>query len=148
MPPIYVLDPYKINMKSNLSFYLILAVLVLADAWLLAHPNLLGKLGVLMYNYDMIKTFPRALATVGITTLIAVGITLFLQNKNKQTALLVLGLLTLSAAGLLINTYFKFSSGTYALTGAGFKTGALLMPIILLLVFGNGLYEASKLKKA
>lgn len=134
-------------MKPNLSFYLILAVLVVADAWLLAHPNLLGKLGVLMYNYDMIKTFPRALATVGITTLVAVGVTTFMQKTSKQTALLVLGLLILSSVGLLINTYFKFSSGSYAMTGAGFKTGALLMPIILLLVFGNGLYEASKLKK-
>ena len=133
-------------MKPNLSYYLILAVLVVADAWLLAHPNLLGKLGVLMYNYDMIKTFPRALATVGITTLVAVGITIFLGKVSKKTALLVLIVLLLASVGLLINTYFKFSSGTYSMTGAGFKTGALLMPIILVLIFGNGVIGASSRK--
>jgi hypothetical protein len=141
--PIYVLDRYKIKMKPNLSYYLILAVLVVADAWLLAHPNLLGKLGVLMYNYDMIKTFPRALATVGITTLVAVGITAFLGKVSKKTALLVLTVLLLASIGLLVNTYFKFSSGTYSMTGSGFKTGALLMPIMLVLIFGNGLIGAS-----
>lgn len=146
MLPIYVLDHYKIKMKPNLSYYLILAVLVVADAWLLAHPNLLGKLGVLMYNYDMIKTFPRALATVGITTLVAVGITTFLGKTSKKTALLVLVVLLLASIGLLVNTYFKFSSGTYSMTGAGFKTGALLMPIMLVLIFGNGVFETSSRK--
>jgi hypothetical protein len=141
--PIYVLDHHKIKMKPNLSYYLILAVLVVADAWLLAHPNLLGKLGVLMYNYDMIKTFPRALATVGITALVAVGITMFLGKVSKKTALLVLVVLLLASVGLLVNTYFKFSSGTYSMTGSGFKTGALLMPIMLVLIFGNGLIGVS-----
>ena len=135
-------------MKQNPSFYLIILVLAIIDAWLLAHPNLIGKLGILFYKYDMIKTFPRALATVGITTVIALTVSFFAQRTSRQTALMVLGLLTLVSLGLLVNTYFKFSSGTYAMTGSGFKTGALLTPIILLLVFGNGVYETLKLKKA
>lgn len=134
-------------MKQNPSFYFIILVLVVIDAWLLAHPNLLGKLGILFFKYDMIRTFPRALATVGLSTLVAISISVFMKRTSRQTALMVLGLLTLASVGLLINTYFKFSAGSYAMTGSGFKTGALLMPLILIFVFGNGLYEASKLKK-
>lgn len=135
-------------MKQNPSFYFIILVLVVIDSWLLAHPNLLGKLGILFFKYDMIRTFPRALATVGLTTIVAIAISIFMKRTSRQTALLVLSLLTLASVGLLINTYFKFSAGSYAMTGSGFKTGALLTPIILILVFGNGIYEASKLKKA
>ncbi|MEZ4903842.1 MAG: hypothetical protein R2822_19870 [Spirosomataceae bacterium] len=120
---------------------------MLVDAWLLAHPNLLGRLGVLFYKYDMIKTFPRALATVGITTAIGVSVTFFVQKMSKQVALTLLLGLTLLSLGLFIHTFLKFSSGTYAMTGAGFKTGALLMPIILVLIFGNGLYETMLRKK-
>ncbi|MFN8343660.1 MAG: hypothetical protein U0X91_01575 [Spirosomataceae bacterium] len=134
-------------MKQNPAFYFIILVLAVIDAWLLAHPNLIGKLGILFYKYDMIKTFPRALATVGLTAVAAVAITVFAKRTSRQTALMILGLLTLASIGLLVNTYFKFSSGTYAMTGSGFKTGALLTPIILLLIFGNGVYEATKLKK-
>lgn len=134
-------------MKQNPSFYFIILVLVVVDAWLLAHPNLLGKLGILFFKYDMIRTFPRALGTVGLTTIVSAAIAVFAKRASRQTALLVLGLLTLASVGLLINTYFKFSAGSYAMTGSGFKTGALLMPIILILVFGNGVYEALKLKK-
>ncbi|AXE16474.1 hypothetical protein DR864_01390 [Runella rosea] len=135
-------------MNRNLSFYLILVVLVVVDAWLLAHPNLLGKLGVLVFKYDMIRTFSRALATVGISALVSILIVAFMPKAGKQTALIVLGILTVGSIGLLINTIMKFSSGSYAMTGAGFKTGAILMPIILLLIFGNGLLETFKLKKA
>lgn len=134
-------------MKSNLSFYLILVVLVIVDAWLLAHPNLLGKLGVLFFKYDMIKTFPRALATVAITAAIGVAITFFAKKMNKQAALILMLVLILLSLGLFVNTFLKFSSGSYAMTGAGFKTGALLMPIVLVLIFGNGLYETILRKK-
>lgn len=134
-------------MKSNLFFYLILAVLVVVDAWLLAHPNLLGKIGVMMFKYDMIRTFPRALATVGLTALVCQGIVLGLHLKaTKKTTFAVLGAFLVLSIGILINTYFKFSSGTYAMTGAGFKTGAHLTPLILILIFGNGLYETSSRK--
>ena len=135
-------------MNRNLSYYLILVVLVVVDAWLLAHPNLIGRLGILFFKYDMIKTFPRALATAGISALVSVGIVVFIPKAGKQTAMLVLGILTLVSIGVLVNTIFKFSSGSYAMTGAGFKTGAILMPIILVLVFGNGLLETAKAKKA
>jgi hypothetical protein len=97
-------------MKQNPSFYFIILVLVVIDSWLLAHPNLLGKLGILFFKYDMIRTFPRALATVGLTAIMAIAIAIFIQKMSKQTALLVLGVLTLASVGLLINTYFKFSA--------------------------------------
>ncbi|MDF7818511.1 hypothetical protein P1X15_12930 [Runella sp. MFBS21] len=134
-------------MKNNLPFYVLLVLLVVVDAWLLAHPNFIGRLGILFFKYDMIRTFPKALATVALTTAVCVGVTLFVKRLAKQTALLATGLLTLVAVGILVNTVLKFSSGSYAMTGAGFKTGAILMPIILVLVFANGFYEASKMRK-
>ena len=134
-------------MKQNFSFYLILVVLILVDAWLLAHPNLLGKLGILFFKYDMLRTFPRALATVGVTAAVCMAVAIWMQKIGGQIALAVLGVLTLASIGLVINTVLKFSSGSYAMTGAGFKTGAILMPIILVLIFGNGLWEVSKRKK-
>lgn len=138
----------KLNlMKNNLPFYVLLVLLVVVDAWLLAHPNFIGRLGILFFKYDMIRTFPKALATVALTTAVCVGVTLFVKRLAKQTALLATGLLTLVAVGILVNTVLKFSSGSYAMTGAGFKTGAILMPIILVLVFANGFYEASKMRK-
>lgn len=131
-------------MKSNLFFYVLLAILGAIDAWLLAHPNLLGKLGILFYNYDMIKTLPRAFMTVGVTLLGCVLLGWGLQKLQKPMSLLALGLLTLGAVGLTINTYLKFSSGTYAYTGAGFKAGAVLLPILMAVVFGERLFGLMK----
>jgi len=101
-------------------------------------------MGILFYNYDMIKTVPRAFATVGATVVVSVLASLGLQRLKKPTSTLALGALTLGAFVLTINTYMKFSSGTYALTGSGFKTGAILMPVILALIFGEGLFKATK----
>ena len=129
-------------MKKDAPFFALLAVLTLVAAWLLAHPNLIGRFGVLFYNYSFIKTFPRAIATVGLTTMACLTISIFVQLKlPRRQAVWVLALLTLLFAALFVQTWFKFSKGTYALTGAGFKTGAILLPALLTLVFGKGMYE-------
>ena len=134
-------------MNNRTFFYIALAILALIDAWLLAHPNLVGKMGILMYKYDMIRTFPRALATVGLTLLFAAVLSEILPIKlPAQKARLVLGSLLLISVGLFIQTWFKFSEGSYALTGAGFKTGARLMPFLLVLVFGRGFAQSFQKK--
>ncbi|TAF27056.1 MAG: hypothetical protein EAZ70_07955 [Runella slithyformis] len=128
-------------MRKDLFFYVLLAVLTLVDAWLLAHPNLVGKLGILFFKYDMIKTLPRAFGTVTLVVLscLSVGYVLQKQLSSGQSKW-VLAFLVLACLGLLVQTYFKFSAGSYALTGAAFRTGAVLLPAIMALVFGKMWY--------
>ncbi len=129
-------------MKKDTFFYATLTLLSVVAAWLLAHPNLIGRLGILMYNYDSIKTLPRAFGTVTLTVAIALIVSYLAQSKIKNKAgSIILGICLAGSLYLLIDTYLKFSTGTYAMTGAGFKTGAMLMPLILMLIFGKGLYE-------
>ena len=134
-------------MNNRIFYYFAVLILVLIDAWLLAHPNLVGKMGILMYKYDMIKTFPRALATVGVTMLFAAALSEILPTKlPAKNARLVLGILLLVSIGLFIQTWFKFSEGSYALTGAGFKTGARLLPFLLVVVFGKSFAQSFQQK--
>jgi cation transport ATPase len=137
------------RMKNQLFFYILLVLLVLTDAWLLAHPNLLGKIGVWVYRYDYLKTFPRALATVSLAT----GATWILcrlvrQWLRKTIAVPVLWLLALAMAFLFVQTIVQFSSGSYAHTGAGFKTGAILLPFLLLIVVAQHLWETNRPQQA
>lgn len=127
-------------MKKDLVFYVLLAVLALVDAWLLAHPNLMGKLGILFFKYDMIKTLPRAFGTVSFVVLSCLTMGYVVQNQLPSgKSKWVLAFLMLACLGLLVQTFFKFSSGSYALTGVAFRTGAVLLPAIMALIFGKRL---------
>lgn len=139
------LSPYRCGkpliLKKDLFFYVLLAILTLTDAWLLAHPNLVGRLGILFFKYDMLKTFPRALATVSLSVVFCLSAGYVIQAKlPRNKALWAAAALTVACVGLLIQTYFKFSAGSYALTGAGFKTGAVLLPAIFVLIFSKTWY--------
>ncbi|MCU0353531.1 MAG: hypothetical protein MUD08_07310 [Cytophagales bacterium] len=121
-------------------YHLLLAVFVLADAWLLAHPNLIGKFGIWFYKYDYLKTFPRALATVGLAV-VAVSVLGWAARRYlpRTAALVLLGALAAGLVVILVQTVVQFSSGTYKFTGAGFKTGAILLPVLLLLITAEAL---------
>ena len=132
-------------MKKDSLYYVILVILTLIDAWLLAHPNLIGRMGILFYKYDMIKTLPRAFGTVFCTVLVAILMGYLIESKlKKPVSTIAISIFVVASLSLTVQNYFKFSSGTYALTGAGFKTGAVLLPIILLIVFGKSLIEIIK----
>ncbi len=136
-------------MKKNSFFYLILSILGTVDAWLLAHPNLIGRMGILFYKYDMIKTTPRAFMTVFATIFVASMVAHFMTEKvKKPTSTIITILLLVVSIGLTIQTYFKFSAGTYAMTGAGFKVGAVLLPIILAIIFGKTMVDIFSKKDA
>ncbi len=135
-------------MKNQLFFYILLTLLVITDAWLLAHPNLLGKIGVWMYKYDYLKTFPRALGTVALATGVTLGICLLVRRLlGKAMATIVLWLLALAVAFVFVQTLVQFSSGSYAHTGAGFKTGAILLPFVLLVTVAQNIWELSQRPK-
>ena len=125
----------------NPFFYLLLLLLVVLDGWLMAHPNLIGRLGVFIYEYDYLATFPRALGVVagvvGVALLLGWGI----RRLSQPVAI---GLLTaLAAAGgyWLLSSINQFTSGVYKLTGAGFRAGAILLPGLVVSVFAKNLYE-------
>jgi len=134
-------------MKNPVSFYLLLLLLVVTDAWLLAHPNLLGRIGVWLYKYNYLKTFPWALATVGLTTVVTLGIGYGIRRWVPGFASLILGVLLVGGVVILIQTVVQFSSGSYAHTGAGFKTGAVLLPVILVIVLAQNLWESFRKKR-
>lgn len=115
--------------------------LTLLDAVLLRSPNLLGKIGLLIYKYHYLRTFPRALLTVSLVVggsiiageLIRAGVR---KSKIKRTAgKLILYSFMLFAVALLVKTGMDFSSGVYSQTGIRFRIGACLLPAIVLVVF-------------
>lgn len=126
---------------KNPFFYVLLAVLVVLDGWLMAHPNLIGRAGVFFYDYTYLRTFPRALGTVSAVVGVALGLVWLLGKTGKTVALLLLGTLVLAAGYWLVTCAIQFNSGVYKLTGAGFRAGGILLPGLVTLVFGKSLFD-------
>lgn len=134
-------------MKRKLYFYIVVACLTLIDALLLSSPNLLGKLGLIIYKYSYLRTFPRTLITISIAVVIAILISEFvgLLVKNRMLKrsfgiILLLIFVALSAAALY-KTISDFSTWTYSHTGQRFRYGAYLLPCLLMLIFGYRIFN-------
>lgn len=129
-------------------WHVLLIILTITDAFLLSHPNLIGRLGIWFYKYRYLQTFPRALLTVSITMGLAWSLTELTKRRlPARGAALVLALLLVVAVGMLLSVYLKFSGGTYRLTGKSFIYGAHLLPGMLTAVFAQGLYEVFRTGK-
>ncbi|MCK8492479.1 hypothetical protein M0L20_11500 [Spirosoma sp. RP8] len=126
----------------NPFFYILLLALVVVDGWLLSHPNLIGQAGVFFFEYDYIATFPKALGTVaivvGVTLLVSWGV----RRLSQAVALGILVALLAASAYYLFQSFTQYNTGVYKLTGAGFRAGAILLPGLLVLVFGKGVWDA------
>nr|WP_295922223.1 hypothetical protein [uncultured Dyadobacter sp.] len=119
-------------MNRKLSSLLALLVLSVTDAYLLAHPNLIGKIGVLLYKHHYIRNFPRALLTV----LLVVGVSLAIcelvyRFVGKRTAIIIYLVLAGIGVGWFMYVFITFSSFSYRITGKAFIYGAHLLPVIL-----------------
>ena len=131
-------------MKSRLNFYLFIIALVILDAVLIRSPNLLAKIGLLVYKYHYLRTFPKALLTVSLVIGIAVIFSETIRFAVKKELLKRLAgsvlffLLTALALALFIKVGMDFSSGSYGHTGLRFRSGAYLLPAILVTVFAYG----------
>ncbi len=126
----------------NPFFYILLAVLVVLNGWLLANPNLIGRVGVFLYEYDYISTFPRALGTVATVITIALVAGLSVRRFfGRGIALVILAMLVVIGLLWVVQSVGQFTTGVYKLTGAGFKAGAILMPALVTLVFGKFFYD-------
>ena len=130
-------------MNKNLTTTLLLVILGVSDAYLLSHPNFIGRIGILIYRHDYLKTFPRALATV----FLVLGVCLFICEVIRRVRLprsavawylmgMVLGM------ALFSYVYVSFSSPTYGMTGKAFIYGAHLLPILITGIFGRYLITA------
>ncbi len=126
---------------KNPFFYVLLAVLVLLDGWLMAHPNLIGRAGVFFYDYNYLKTFPRALGTVSAVVVVALLLAWLFSKAGRFVAIVLLLVLVLASGYWLVDSYTVFNSGVYRLTGAGFRAGAILLPGLITLVFGKTLFD-------
>ncbi|SDG33467.1 hypothetical protein SAMN04487996_117188 [Dyadobacter soli] len=119
-------------MNRKWSSLLLLLVLSVTDAYLLAHPNLIGKIGVLVYKHHYIRNFPRALLTVVIVVGISLAVCeLVYRLTRKKTAIFSYLLLTAVAVFWFMYVFVTFSSFSYRITGKAFIYGAHLLPVIL-----------------
>ncbi|MBD2705161.1 hypothetical protein IC229_31355 [Spirosoma sp. BT702] len=126
----------------NPFFYVLLLVLVVLDGWLLAHPNLIGQAGVFIFEYTAIETFPKALGTVAAVVGVSSLIGLIISRLSQPVAIGISVALLAGSAYYLFQSFTQYNSGVYKLTGAGFRAGAILLPGLLVLVFGKGVWEA------
>jgi hypothetical protein len=131
-------------MKTKLNFYLFIAALTILDAVLIRSPNLVGKIGLLIYKYHYLRTFPKALMTVSIIVGVSICITEvihFALKKNvirRAIATILMVLLSVASLVLLVKTGLDFSKGMYSHTGLRFRSGAYLLPAILLVIYIYG----------
>ena len=132
----------------NPFFYVLLLVLIILDAWLLAHPNLIGRAGVFFFEYDYLETFPKALGTVAAVVGVALVVA-WLAGRLGRVVGSVLLIALLAVSGYwLFDSFLLYNSGVYKLTGAGFRAGAILLPGLLVLVFGKGVSDVLQTKRA
>lgn len=134
-------------MNKRVSSLLLLVVLSVTDAYLLAHPNVVGRLGILIYKHSYIKNFPNALLTVFLVVGISLGIceALYRFAKLKIAAATYLVLLGVSIFWF-VYVYTTFSSFAYRITGKSFIYGAHLLPVILIGLFGRYFVKAQFLR--
>ena len=128
----------------NPFFYVLLLISVVLDGWLLAHPNLIGRAGVFFFDYDYLNTFPKALGTVAAVVAIALLVAWLVGRLGKTIGAILLIALAAVSAYWLYDSFRLYNSGVYKLTGAGFRAGAILLPCLLVLVFGEALVRRVK----
>lgn len=139
-------------MKPRVNFYLFVAALVVLNSVLLRSPNLLGKIGLIIYKYNYLRTFPKTLLTVSLVVGAAVAIAEVIRLLVKReilkmlTARVILLLFLLAATAMLVKTGMDFTTWTYSHTGLRFRLGAYLLPTILMIVFFYGFATIPKIQ--
>ncbi len=138
---------------NRLTFYIIIAILVAMDSLLLTSPNLLGKIGLFIYKFHYLRTFPRALLTVGLVVSIAIllgELVRFLVKSGtigRGKGILFLLIMVASCGAIAWKTAHDFSKWTVSHTGLRFKYGAYLLPALLMLIFVYALIGLPKARR-
>ncbi|MCE7039158.1 hypothetical protein [Dyadobacter sp. CY312] len=130
-------------MNKRISSLLLLLLVSVTDAYLLSHPNLIGRLGILVYKHVYIKNFSSSLMTVflvvGVSLLICEVIRHFTAVKVQIICFSLLLIVSLAWLAYVYNTFSTFS---YRITGKAFIYGAHLLPVILGGMYGRFLVKA------
>ncbi|QHV95152.1 hypothetical protein [Spirosoma endbachense] len=126
----------------NPFFYILLLVLAVLDGWLLAHPNLIGQAGVFFFDYTAIETFPKAIGSVALVIVVSLLITWIAGRFSQPLAIGITVALLAASVYYLFQSFTQYNTGVYKLTGAGFRAGAILLPGLVVLVFGKGAWDA------
>lgn len=135
----------------RLLYFVILALLSVIDALLISKPNFLGKLGLWLFKYCYLRTFPRAFLTVSIVVGVALLLSefvLFISRRkviSKGVGLISL-VFVLASGGILFKIFHDFSKGIYSHTGTYFRYGVFLLPSVLILIFTIALTRMIKNK--
>jgi hypothetical protein len=137
-------------MIRKVSFYWMLLTLMLVNSWMLSKPNILCKIGLVVYKYHYLRSCPRTLLTVWIVVSVAVLIVLLVQYLMKQRKLsktvstIILSAFLISTMLILTKVAIDFTSWSYSHTGLKFRIGAHLLPVLLMIIFGNGLLQVRR----
>ena len=141
-------------MIRKVTFYWILLTLILVDSWLLSKPNILGKIGLIIYKYHYLRSFPRTLLTVWTVVSISILIVLLIQYLERQKKLtrgvsnFILGAFLVASLLMIAKVYIDFTSWSYSHAGLKFRYGAYLLPTILMIIFVNGLVQLQRSSKS
>lgn len=143
---------YLREMRSKLFFGMLVGGIIL-DGFLLSKPNLLGKIGLVIYKFHYLRTFPRAVLTVTIVISVAVLIAVIVQllvrkeviGRNAGRAVMLV--LIAGSAGIMIETILTFLSWSAGHTGMRFRAGAYLLPCLLASVFVYYLISLTRITK-
>jgi hypothetical protein len=123
----------------NPFLYVFLIVLIVLDAWLLAHPNIVGKAGIFFFNYGAVETFPKALGTVSLVVVVITLMAWGIRQLSQPFSIGVTVTLLVGAIYYLFQSFTQYNTGIYKLTGAGFRAGAILLPGLVVLILGESL---------
>ncbi len=127
-------------MKGRILFYAIIGALVVVDGYLISKPNLLGKLGFIIYKYHYLRTFPKAVLTVALVTasvVLVAEVLLYLVKVNRirrRTASLLAAVISLLLVGVFVKTSLDFRGWAYSHSGTRLWYGAHALPLILVAV--------------
>ncbi len=123
--------------------HLLLIILGITDAYLISHPNIIGRLGIFVYHYDMLKTFPRALITVFLSLAVCLALVFVSELLvQKPWAKFIPWLGLIASLAILVQVFLKFSHGSYRLTGQSFKFGMHLLPVLMAYIFAQKLWQS------
>ncbi|MGC3948555.1 MAG: hypothetical protein QM762_29320 [Chryseolinea sp.] len=126
------------------TFYSVVVALIILNGYLLSKPNLLGKIGLIVYKYYYLRSFPRTLLTVTIVCAIAVLLMELFSYLVRRRAIglmlggILFGLLLALSFAQLVKTGIDFSTWSYSHTGLRFRLGAFLLPTVVIYIFTYG----------
>jgi len=131
----------------KITYWLIVSFITLITAWLISKPNLLGKLGLIIYKMHFLRTFPRALATVAaVVVVVAVSVE---WVSSVRSSLLRNGLLLfmlMACVALEVKTHYDFQSWAISHTGKKLRVGAYLLPLLLMFMVSSPWWIGTKKK--